>query len=120
MQVVRQLVSGAIRDVGIPLTDVEAVAVRYRARDAADTTAAASTAYILDDDSLAEPTTHFPGEKAPDDICRPAGGKRNHDCARPRWISLRARDARYSRQSGSASGQMQKSSSGKFHDDAPR
>jgi hypothetical protein len=38
---------------------------------------------------------------------------------RPRWIGLRPRDARHRRQRGSACGQMQKISAGKFYFEPP-
>ena len=45
----------------------------------------------------------------------PPGGKADDDAHRPRRIGLRPRDARHGRQRGSARGQMQKLSAGKFH-----
>ena len=50
---------------------------------------------------------------------RAAGGKANDDAHRPRRIGLRPRDPRHGRQRGSARGQMQKLSAGKFHGDDP-
>src|SRR5215470_6219006 len=58
-------------------------------------------------------------QDARDGISRPArGGGHNHG-DRPRRIGLRPRYARYSRQRGSARGQMQKISAGKFHYEPP-
>src|SRR5262249_34740354 len=57
----------------------------------------------------------------PDDLSRAPGEQTRtwrdrHDHAhRPRWIGLRPRNARHGRERGSASGQMQKLSAGKFH-----
>ena len=48
-----------------------------------------------------------------------AGGKADDDADRPRRIGLRPRDARHGRERGSARGQMQKISAGKFHGIAP-
>ena len=45
----------------------------------------------------------------------PPGGKPTIDAHRPRRIGLRPCDARHGRQRGSARGQMQKLSAGKFH-----
>ena len=44
-----------------------------------------------------------------------AGGKADEQTHRPRRISLRPRKPRHGRQRGSACGQMQKLSAGKFH-----
>ena len=98
----------------IPLTDIEGVAVRRGAGHAADTNAATRTAYVLDDDGLAEKTTHFFDEDAPNNICRSAGRKWDDDCDRPGRIGLRLSEGRQGRQHGSARGQMQEFASGKF------
>ena len=44
-----------------------------------------------------------------------AGGLPDNDAHRPRWIGLRPSNMRHGRQRGSARGQMQKISAGKFH-----
>ena len=53
LQIVIELVDDAA-DMGVPLADVDGVAVRRRARDAADRNAAAGTADVFDDDGLPE------------------------------------------------------------------
>ena len=45
----------------------------------------------------------------------PPAAMADDDAHRPRRIGLRPRDARHGRQRGSARGQMQKISTGKFH-----
>src|SRR5215813_12789703 len=75
---------------------------------------------VLNDEWLAQalrqPMTH----QACEDVGRPASGKADNDAHRPRRIGLRLRDARDNRQRGSARGQMQKLSAGKFHRALPR
>ena len=53
LQIVVEVVDDAA-DVGVPLADVDGVAVGRRARDAPDRDAAAGAADVLDDDRLAE------------------------------------------------------------------
>ena len=53
LQIVVELVDDAA-DMGVPLADVDGVAVRRGARDAPDRDAAAGAADVLDDDRLAE------------------------------------------------------------------
>ena len=77
LQVVVDVVDDAA-DVGIPLADVDGVAVRRRARDAADRDAAAGAADVLDDDRLAEDRPHLLGHDARDDIGRAARRERHH------------------------------------------
>src|SRR5262249_27728252 len=71
--------------------------------------------YELVAKSLRQPLTH----EACDDVGSPASRKADDDAHRPRRIDLRRRDARHSRQRGSACGQMQKSAAGKFHFEPP-
>ena len=56
------------------------------------------------------------GHQACGEIAAAAGRKAHHKAHRPRRIGLRTRDARHARHRGSACGQMQKSTAGKFHD----
>src|SRR5262249_6667169 len=66
-------------------------------------------------EALRQPLTYEACEK----VIRAAGCISNNDAHRPRWIGLRESDARHSRQRGSARGQMQKISAGKFHFEPP-
>jgi len=52
-------------------------------------------------------------------LSRATSRKRYDNLHRPRWIGLRPRDARHGRQRGSARGQMEKISAGKFHFEPP-
>ena len=76
---------------------------------------AAGARPVLDDEWLTEPLRQPLSDQARDDVGRAAGGKADDDAHRPRRIGLRPRDARHGRQRGSARGQMQKLSAGKFH-----
>src|SRR5262249_4386905 len=97
-----------------PLTDVEGVAVRRSASDAAHTNAATLTPYVLNDDGLAERCTHFFSEYAPNGICRPASRKWHDQSDWPRRIGLRPCNARHDGQHRGARGQTQKLPSGKI------
>ena len=74
---------------------------------------------VLDDEWLAEPLRQPLTDEASGDVGSATGGKADDDVHRPRRIGLRSCDARDDRQRGSARGQMQKSSAGKFHRDLP-
>ena len=93
LQVVVQVVDDAA-DVGVPLADVDGVAVGRRARDAADRDAAAGAADVLDDDRLAEERPHLLCQDARRGVGRAAGRKR-HDqrdrCATERSARARRR-----------------------------
>jgi hypothetical protein len=52
-------------------------------------------------------------------LWRARGGKADDDAHRPGGVGLCPCDARYRRERGSARGQMQESTAGKFHDDSP-
>ena len=93
----------------------ERIAVRRRAHDRLGGDIAASARPVLDDELLAEPLRQPLTDQARDDVGRAAGGEADDDAHRPRRIGLRPRDARHGRQRGSARGQMQKLSAGKFH-----
>ena len=94
----------------------EGVAVRRRIHDHLRTNIAAGSRPVLDDKLLAETLRQPLADQTSDDVGRSAGGKWDDDAHRPRRIGLRPRDARHGRQRGSARGQMQKFSAGKFHD----
>ena len=64
---------------GVPLADVDGVAIGRGARDAADRDAAAGAADVLDDDRLAERRPHALGHDARGDIGRAARRERNDE-----------------------------------------
>jgi len=100
---------------GVPLANIQGVAVWRRPRDAPNANATTGCPHVLDDDRLAERCPHFFGKDAPNDICRSAGRKWNHNCDRPQGIDLRPRDARHGRKSDSARCKTQKTTAWKFH-----
>src|SRR5262245_18898388 len=90
------------------------VAIRRRAYDRLSADIAVRGGPVLDDElltPLCEPLTHQPCG----DVVPATGGVSNDPAHRPGRISLRPCDAREGRQRGSARGQMQKISAGKFH-----
>src|SRR4051812_34124215 len=80
---------------------------------------AASTRPVLDDERLAEVIRQPLTNQAREELGRAAGRKADDDAHWPRRIGLRPRNLRHGRQRGSACGQMQKSSAGKFHKSLP-
>ena len=96
------------------------VAVGGRAHDRLGADIAAGARPVLDDELLAEPLRQPLADQARDDVVRAAGGKADDDAHRPRRIGLRPCDARDGRQRGGARCQMQKFTTGKFHDDLRR
>src|SRR5262245_49857928 len=97
----------------------ERVAVRRRLHDRLGTDIAAGTRPVLDDELLAEPLGQPMTDQARGDVGSTTGGKSDDNAHWPRRIGLRPRDARQSRQRGSARGQMQELSTGKFHLNLP-
>src|SRR5262245_65778082 len=93
----------------------ECVAVGRRPDRSLGGDVAGSAGPILDDDLLAKPLRQPLTHQAADHVLRAAGGKADEQTHRPRRIGLRPRYARYSWERGSARGQMQKISAGKFH-----
>ena len=73
LQIVVQLVDDAA-DVGVPLPDVDRVAIGRRARDAPDGDAAAGAADILDDDRLPERGPHTSARMRAATSVDPPGG----------------------------------------------
>ena len=102
-------------NMGVPLADVDGVAIGRGARDAADGDATAGAADVLDDDRLAERRPHALGQYPRRHVGRAAGGERHYQRNGTRRIGLRPRDARDRRQRGSTRGQIEKISTGKFH-----
>src|SRR5262245_66612941 len=97
----------------------QGVTVRRRSHDLKRADIAATTRTILNDEMLSKPFRKQLTEQSRVDIVRAAGRKGNDDTHRPRGIGLRSCDMRRKRQRGSARGQMQKISAGKFHVEPP-
>jgi hypothetical protein len=76
---------------------------------------AAATRPVVDNKLLAEPLRQPLSDQACPDVEATTGREANDNAHRPRWIGLRPRDARQSRQRGRARGEAQKLSAGKFH-----
>jgi len=70
---------------------------------------------VLDEERLTEALRQPLTQRTRDDVGRSAGGEADDNPHRPRRIGLRPCDARHGGQRGSAGGQMQKISAGKFH-----
>ena len=87
---------------GVPLADVDRVAIRRGARDTTDRDRAAGAADILDDDALSERRAHALGQNARGDIGRAAGRERNDqgDLLVRIVLRLRAGDAGHGNDSG--------------------
>ena len=77
LQIVIEIVDDAA-DMGVPLADVDGVAVGRGAREPPDADAAAGAADILDDHRLAERCPHLVRHDPRRDVGRPAGRER-HD-----------------------------------------
>ncbi len=77
LQIVVEIVDDAA-DMGVPLADVDGVAVGRGAREPPDADRAAGAADILDDHRLAEESPHLVGDDAPGDVGRAARRER-HD-----------------------------------------
>ena len=91
LQVVVAADRSAVADMGVPLADVDGVAVGRRARDAADADAAAGAADVLDDHRLTERGPHALRQDARHDVGRAARRERHDHRDRPRRIGLRVR-----------------------------
>src|SRR5262249_4786371 len=93
----------------------ERVAIRGRVHDRLGRDSARGARPVLDDDLLTEPLRQPLTHQAGGDV-RPTTGRKADDPVH--WtcrIALSPSDPRHRRQRGSASGQMQKISAGKFH-----
>ncbi len=99
---------------GVPLADVDRIAIGRRTGDAADGDAAASTADVFDHDRLSEPRPHMLGQNARRNIGRSARRERNDERDLTRWIGLRL----YRRDAGQC--RQRERNSELFHDRHPR
>src|SRR5262245_57386555 len=79
----------------------------------------ASVAILLPAPGRFSMTNDWPSRSDCDNIESASCGGTDNQTHGPRRIGLRPRDARHSRQRGSARGQMQKLSAGKFHFEPP-
>src|SRR5438132_1351002 len=101
-------------------TDYEqGVAVCRRAHDRLGCDVAAGSRTVVDDERLTEPLREPLTYQACRDVRTASGREANNDAHRPRRIGLRPSYARNSRERGSARGQIQKISAGKFHLNLP-
>src|SRR5262245_12410215 len=105
---------------GIPTADHEQrVAVCGRAHDGLGADIAAAARSVLDNELLTEPLRQPLTHQTRDDVGRTGRSERHDDAHRPRRIGLRDSDVREGRQRGSARGQIQKLTTGKFHIEPP-
>src|SRR6516162_11608772 len=97
----------------------ERIAISRRIHDHLSSDVAAGARPVLNDEwlpgSLLQPLTH----QAREDVVPAAGSIPDNPAHRSGRIGLRPRDARTSRQRGSAHGQMEKIAAGKFHSEPP-
>src|SRR5215470_13901730 len=104
----------------VQTTDQEKrVAVRGRAHGGLGADIAAATRPAVDNKLLSEPLRQPLSDQARRDVGRSGGRDRHDQTHRPCRIGLRASDAGAGRQRGSACGQMQKLTAGKFHFEPP-
>src|SRR6516225_1017830 len=102
-----------------PLADDQRIAIGFGTHNPAGTDGAAGPGDVLDQNGLTERCLHAFGERARDNVGRSARWERCDNGDRSRRIGLRRSDAPNYRQRGSACGQMQKISAGKFHLNLP-
>src|SRR5713226_7988814 len=102
-------------DRGSTTDNEESIAVCGCPHDRLNTDIAASARTILNEELLAEALRQQLTYQARRDVVHATGGKGDNDACRPCRKGLRPRDARDCRQRGSARGQIQKSTAGKFH-----
>src|SRR6516162_3197377 len=93
----------------------ERIAVCRRTHDRLYTDIATTAGTVLDEELLTEPLRQQLTNEARGNVVHATGCKWENDAHRPRRIGLCPRDAREHRQRGSAGGQMEKISAGKFH-----
>src|SRR5262249_46173186 len=95
------------------------VAVRGCAHDGFGGDISAGARPVLNDEWLAEPLGQPLTDQARRDVAGTAGGEADNNARRAGRIGLRPRYARYSRQCGSAGGEMPELAAGKFHGEPP-
>jgi hypothetical protein len=91
------------------------ISVRLRTHDCFGASIAASAWPILDDELLAKPFRQPLADQTRVQVVRAASRKADDDAHRARRIGLRSRHPRHRGERGSARGQLQKLSAGKFH-----
>src|SRR5215510_8684780 len=91
------------------------VAVCGRAHDRLGCDVAAGSRTVVDDERLTEPLGEPLTYQARRDVRTASGREANNDAHRTRWIGLRPSNTRHGREGGSAGGQTQELSAGKFH-----
>src|SRR5439155_732095 len=106
-------------DRGSSIRAKERIAIGGRTDDGLGGDIAGSAAPVLDDEWLTEPLRERLTHQAYEDVRSAARGISNDAAHRPCRIGLRPPDPRDRRQRGSARGQMQKSTAGKFHGTLP-
>jgi hypothetical protein len=74
---------------------------------------------VVDDERLTEPLREPLTYQARRDVRTASGREANNDAHRPRWIGLRPSSTRHGQERGSARGEMEKISTGKFHFEPP-
>src|SRR5262249_28360192 len=106
-------------DCGSSIRTKERIAVGGRTYDCFGGDIAGGACPVLDDEWLTEPLLERLTHPADEDVRSAATGICSDAAKRPRRIGLRPSEARHGRQRGSAGGQMQKLSAGKFHFEPP-
>src|SRR6266404_9535275 len=97
-------------------TDYEQrVAVGRGTHDRLGGDVAAGSRTVVDDERLTEPLREPLTYQARRDVRTASGREAHNDAHRPRWIGLRPSSTRHGRERGSARGEMEKISTGKFH-----
>src|SRR5262245_41651834 len=97
----------------------ERIAVCRRTHDRLYTDIATTARTVLDDELLTEALRQPLTNEARSNVVNTTGRKWDNDAHRPRRIGLRPRNWRRHRQPGSAGGQIQKTSAGKFQSNLP-
>jgi hypothetical protein len=95
------------------------IAVCRRTHDRLYTDIPATAGTVLDEELLTEALRQQLSNEARSNVVHATGCKWDNDAHRPRRIGLRESDPRHNRQRGSAGGEIQKISAGKFHFEPP-
>src|SRR5262249_6662587 len=104
---------------GVGAAENELIAIRRRPCHAVGAGYAAPSANAFDDHLLTQKLGEARAKDSRQNVGSAAGGEGHHHGRRTRRISLRPSETRGGRQRGSARGQMQKISAGKFHLEPP-